>query len=75
MLYLGEFVFGLMLEFFILFDNFVGWLEGKFLLGWLGLLMYFIVGFIDFGFSGYIILELFNVVNLLIILWFGMKIG
>ncbi len=50
-------------------------IEGKELLGRLGLLIHSTAGFIDAGFSGHITLELSNVASLPITLYPGMKIG
>jgi dCTP deaminase len=50
-------------------------LEGKSILGRLGLLTHSSAGFIDPGFTGHVTLELSNVATLPIKLWPGMKIG
>ena len=71
----GEFVLGSTLECCTLPDDLAGRLEGKSSLGRLGLLTHSTAGFIDPGFSGHITLELSNVANLPIALYFGMKIG
>jgi len=56
-------------------DDFVVCLEGKLLFGCFGLFIYLIVGFIDFGWDGYVMFEFSNVVNFLIMIYYGMKIG
>jgi dCTP deaminase len=50
-------------------------LEGKSSLGRLGLLIHSTAGYVDPGWSGHLTLELSNVANLPITLYFGMKIG
>ena len=50
-------------------------LEGKSSLGGLGLLIHSTAGFIDPGWDGHVTLELSNVANLPITIYFGMKIG
>src|ERR1700743_2186689 len=69
----GEFALGSPLEVVSLPDDLAGRLEGKSSLGRLGLLTHSTAGFIDPGFSGHITLELFNLANLPITLWPGMK--
>jgi dCTP deaminase len=71
----GEFVLGQTLEHVTLPDDLVARLEGKSSLGRLGLLIHSTAGFVDSGFSGNLTLELSNVANLPIALYFGMKIG
>ena len=71
----GEFVLGSTLEVVTLPDDLAGRLEGKSSLGRLGLLTHSTAGFIDPGFTGHITLELSNVANLPIALYFGMRIG
>src|SRR5277367_5093326 len=71
----GEFVLGSTLERVRLPDDLVGRLEGKSSLGRLGLLIHSTAGFIDPGFDGHVTLELSNVANLPITIYFGMKIG
>ncbi len=71
----GEFVLGSTFESVALPDDLAGRLEGKSSLGRLGLLTHSTAGFIDPGFSGHITLELSNVANLPITLYWGMKIG
>jgi dCTP deaminase len=50
-------------------------LEGKSSLGRLGLLIHSTAGYVDPGWKGNLTLELSNVANLPIALYFGMKIG
>ena len=50
-------------------------LEGKSSLGRLGLLIHSTAGFIDPGWDGHVTLELSNVANLPITIYYGMKIG
>src|SRR3990170_1640537 len=71
----GEFVLGSTLERVRLPDDLVARLEGKSSLGRLGLLIHSTAGYVDPGWDGYLTLELSNVANLPIALYFGMKIG
>jgi dCTP deaminase len=71
----GEFVLGQTLEWVELPDNLVARLEGKSSLGRLGLLIHSTAGYVDPGWKGNLTLELSNVANLPIALYFGMKIG
>ena len=71
----GEFVLGSTLERIRLPDDLVGRLEGKSSLGRLGLLIHSTAGFIDPGWDGHVTLELSNVANLPITIYYGMKIG
>lgn len=71
----GEFALGSTLERVTLPDDIVARLEGKSSLGRLGLLIHSTAGFIDPGWKGNLTLELSNVANLPITLYFGMKIG
>jgi dCTP deaminase len=71
----GEFVLGQTLERVTLPDDLVARLEGKSSLGRLGLLIHSTAGFVDAGFSGNLTLELSNVANLPITLYYGMPIG
>jgi dCTP deaminase len=71
----GEFVLGSTLERIRLADDLVARLEGKSSLGRLGLLIHSTAGFIDPGWDGHVTLELSNVANLPITIYFGMKIG
>jgi deoxycytidine triphosphate deaminase len=71
----GEFVLGSTLERVALPDDLVARLEGKSSLGRLGLLIHSTAGFIDPGWDGHVTLELSNVANLPITIYFGMKIG
>jgi dCTP deaminase len=71
----GEFVLGQVLEWVELPDNLVSRLEGKSSLGRLGLLIHSTAGYVDPGWKGNLTLELSNVANLPIALYYGMKIG
>ena len=71
----GEFVLGSTLERISLPDDLVARLEGKSSLGRLGLLIHSTAGFIDPGWDGHVTLELSNVANLPITIYYGMKIG
>jgi dCTP deaminase len=71
----GEFVLASSLERIRLPDDLVGRLEGKSSLGRLGLLIHSTAGFIDPGWDGHVTLELSNVANLPITIYYGMKIG
>jgi dCTP deaminase len=71
----GEFVLGSTLERITLPDDHVARLEGKSSLGRLGLLIHSTAGFIDPGWDGHVTLELSNVANLPITIYYGMKIG
>ena len=71
----GEFVLGSTLERVQLPDDLVARLEGKSSLGRLGLLIHSTAGFIDPGWDGHVTLELSNVANLPITIYYGMKIG
>ena len=71
----GEFVLGQTLEWVELPDDLVARLEGQLDLGRLGLLIHSTAGYVDPGWKGNLTLELSNVANLPIALYFGMKIG
>ena len=71
----GEFVLGSTLERITLPDDLVARLEGKSSLGRLGLLIHSTAGFIDPGWDGHVTLELSNVANLPITIYYSMKIG
>ena len=71
----GEFVLGQTLEWVELPDDLVARLEGKSSLGRLGLLIHSTAGYVDPGWRGNLTLELSNVANLPIALYFGMRIG
>jgi dCTP deaminase len=71
----GEFVLGSTLERVTLPDDLVARLEGKSSLGRLGLLIHSTAGFIDPGWDGHVTLELSNVANLPITIYYSMKIG
>jgi dCTP deaminase len=71
----GEFVLASTLERICLPDDLVARLEGKSSLGRLGLLIHSTAGFIDPGWDGHVTLELSNVANLPITIYYAMKIG
>jgi dCTP deaminase len=71
----GEFVLGQTLEWVELPNDLVSRLEGKSSLGRLGLLIHSTAGYVDPGWKGNLTLELSNVANLPIALYYGMKIG
>jgi len=71
----GEFVLGQTLERVRLPDDIVARLEGKSSLGRLGLLIHSTAGFVDSGFEGNLTLELSNVANLPVTIYYGMPIG
>src|SRR5512135_2558301 len=71
----GEFVLGTTAERIALPDDIVARLEGKSSLGRLGLLIHSTAGYVDPGWTGRLTLELSNVANLPIVLYFGMRIG
>jgi dCTP deaminase len=71
----GEFVLGQTLEAISLPDDIVARLEGKSSLGRLGLLIHSTAGFVDPSFEGNLTLELSNVANLPITIYYGMPIG
>ena len=71
----GEFVLGQTLESIALPDDLVARLEGKSSLGRLGLLIHSTAGFVDPSFEGNLTLELSNVANLPITIYYGMPIG
>ena len=71
----GEFVLGQTLEWVELPDDLVARLEGQSSLGRLGLLIHSTAGYVDPGWKGNLTLELSNVANLPIALYFGMRIG
>ncbi|MCL4535028.1 MAG: dCTP deaminase [Bacteroidetes bacterium] len=75
MLHPGEFVLGSTLEWVGLPDDIVGRLEGKSSLGRLGLIIHSTAGYVDPGWQGRLTLELSNVANLPITLYYGMRIG
>ncbi len=71
----GEFVLGQTLEWVELPDDLVARLEGKSSLGRLGLLIHSTAGYVDPGWKGNLTLELSNVANLPIALYYRMRIG
>src|SRR6184192_1370571 len=71
----GEFVLGSTLERVRLPDDLVARLEGKSSLGRLGLLIHSTAGFVDPCWEGNLTLELSNVANLPITIYYAMPIG
>jgi dCTP deaminase len=71
----GEFVLGQTLEVVSLPDDLVARLEGKSSLGRMGLLIHSTAGWVDSGWKGNLTLELSNVANLPITIYYGMPIG
>ena len=71
----GEFVLGSTLENIGLPNDLVARVEGKSSLGRLGLLIHSTAGYVDPGWNGNLTLELSNVNNLPVTLYYGMKIG
>ena len=75
MLHPGEFVLASTLELIGLPNDLVARLEGKSSLGRIGLLIHSTAGYVDPGWNGHLTLELSNVSNLPVTLYYGMKIG
>ena len=75
MLHPGEFVLASTLERIELPEDLVARLEGKSSLGRIGLLIHSTAGYVDPGWKGHLTLELSNVANLPVTLYYGMKIG
>ncbi|MBI4298250.1 MAG: dCTP deaminase [Chloroflexi bacterium] len=71
----GEFVLASTLEYIAIPENIVARLEGKSSLGRIGLLIHSTAGYVDPGWKGHLTLELSNVANLPVTLYYGMKIG
>ena len=71
----GEFVLASTLEHVALPEYLVARLEGKSSLGRIGLLIHSTAGYVDPGWKGHLTLELSNVANLPVTLYYGMKIG
>jgi dCTP deaminase len=71
----GEFVLASTVERLTLPEDIVARLEGKSSLGRLGLLIHSTAGYVDPGWHGQLTLELSNVSNLPVTLYFRMKIG
>ena len=75
MLHPGEFILGSTLEYIGIPDDLVARLEGKSSLGRIGLLIHSTAGYVDPGWKGHLTLELSNVSNLPVTLYYAMKIG
>ena len=71
----GEFVLASTLEHIELPDDLVARLEGKSSLGRIGLLIHSTAGYVDPGWKGHLTLELSNVANLPVTVYYAMKIG
>lgn len=71
----GEFVLAVTMERVEMPADLVGRLDGKSSLGRLGLIVHSTAGFVDPGFSGRLTLELTNVANLPITLYYGMPVS
>lgn len=71
----GEFALAVTYERVRLPSTIVGRLEGKSSLGRLGLLIHSTAGYVDPGWDGALTLELSNVANLPITLYYGMKVS
>jgi dCTP deaminase len=71
----GEFVLAVTLERVELPDDLVGRLDGKSSLGRLGLIVHSTAGFVDPGFNGRLTLELTNVANLPVTLYYAMPVS
>ena len=71
----GEFVLGSTAERVKIPTDLVARLDGKSSLGRLGLLIHSTAGYVDPGWDGYLTLELYNVANLPITIYRGMRIG
>jgi dCTP deaminase len=75
MLHPGEFVLASTLEHIEIPDDLVARLEGKSSLGRIGLLIHSTAGYVDPGWKGHLTLELSNVANLPVTLYYRMAIG
>ena len=75
MLHPGEFALCVTLEEIHLSADIVGRLDGKSSLGRLGLVVHSTAGFVDPGWKGRLTLELSNLANLPISLYYGMKVS
>ena len=71
----GEFILGSTLERVVIPEDMVARLEGKSSLGRIGLLIHSTAGYVDPGWDGHLTLELSNVANLPVTLYYRMKIG
>src|SRR6476619_6670264 len=71
----GEFVLAVTLERVEIPDDIVGRLDGKSSLGRLGLIVHSTAGFVDPGFQGRLTLELTNVANLPVTLYYAMPVS
>jgi dCTP deaminase len=71
----GEFVLAVTMERVEIPDDLVGRLDGKSSLGRLGLIVHSTAGFVDPGFKGRLTLELTNVANLPVTLYYAMPVS
>lgn len=71
----GQFILASTIEYVQLGNDIVARLEGKSSLGRLGLLIHSTAGYVDPGWKGNLTLEISNVAQLPITLYYGMKIG
>jgi len=71
----GEFVLASTLEDIALPDDIVARLEGKSSLARIGLLMHSTAGYVDPGWQGHLTMQLTNVAQLPVSLYYGMKVG
>jgi dCTP deaminase len=71
----GEFVLAVTMERVEIPDDLVGRLDGKSSLGRLGLIVHSTAGFVDPGFKGRLTLELHNIINLPVTLYYKMPVS
>jgi dCTP deaminase len=71
----GEFALAVTVESVAIPDDIVGRLDGKSSLGRLGLIVHSTAGFVDPGFQGRLTLELTNIANLPIALYYAMPVS
>lgn len=69
-----EFILGTTVEKIVIPNHLVGRLEGKSSLGRIGIVIHSTAGYVDPGFEGFLTLEISNLANLPIALYFGMRI-
>src|SRR6266540_506850 len=71
----GEFALAVTVERVEIPDDLVGRLDGKSSLGRLGLIVHSTAGFVDPGFKGRLTLELTNIINLPVALYYNMPVS
>lgn len=71
----GEFVLAVTMERVEIPDDLVGRLDGKSSLGRMGLIVHSTAGFVDPGFKGRLTLELHNIINLPVTLYYKMPVS